>query len=179
MLESVLTSILNQYLGKFVENLDGSQLKLGLFSGKLTLRNVAVRPDALSSLLDLPVRVIAGNIGTINLDIPLSALRSKPIVVQADEVYLLVSPQYSGATPVAGLVRTQKQKIESLSLIEKHFVVAQTTGAVNAIGNTTTSNINGITNNNQQSSDTTTQMYEGILTTAISNLQLRVTRIHI
>lgn len=37
MFESIVSSVLNQVLGNYVDNLDGSQLKLGIFSG--TLKN--------------------------------------------------------------------------------------------------------------------------------------------
>lgn len=168
MLESIVSGLLNQYLGAFVENLDGSQLKIGLFSGKLTLRNVAVRTDALAKLLDLPIKVIAGNIGTINLDIPISQLRSKPIVVQADEVYLLAAPQYDGSSPVRELVRAHTSKLESLRTLEKHFVAAQTASGRTQAGPAA---LSGDSND--------AQMFEGLLATAVSNLQLRVTRVHV
>lgn len=34
MFESIVSSVLNQVLGSYVDNLDGSQLKLGIFSGR-------------------------------------------------------------------------------------------------------------------------------------------------
>lgn len=34
MFETIVSSVLNQVLGSYVDNLDGSQLKLGIFSGK-------------------------------------------------------------------------------------------------------------------------------------------------
>ena len=60
MLDSLFTTLFNTYLGPYVENLDGSQLRLKLFTGTLTLRNIVIRPDALETLLDLPLRVVAG-----------------------------------------------------------------------------------------------------------------------
>jgi vacuolar protein sorting-associated protein 13A/C len=129
MLESLITSIFNRYLGPFVENIDGSQLKLKLFTGRLQLRNVVVKPDALARLLDLPVRVVAGTIGSINVDIPVSALRSKPIVVQLDEVYVLAAPHY-GAQSVAGrAVQQSALKAAMLGTIERHYVAAAAAAA--------------------------------------------------
>ena len=96
MLESLLTSLFNKHLGPYVENLDGTQLRLKLFSGKLTLTNVTVRPDALARLLDLPLRVVAGTIGSIVVELPLRSLRSKPIVLLLDEVYILAAPDFAG-----------------------------------------------------------------------------------
>lgn len=111
MLEGLVTTLFNRFLGPYVENLDGSQLRLRLFSGKVTLTNVVVRADALSKLLDLPLRVVAGTIGCINVDLPLSSLRSKPIVVQLDEVYLLVAPDFHGKPFPHNVVEVAKRKI--------------------------------------------------------------------
>lgn len=36
MLESVVADLLNRFLGDYVENLDRSQLKLGIWGGKMT-----------------------------------------------------------------------------------------------------------------------------------------------
>ena len=37
------------------------------------------------------MHVVAGTIGSINAEIPLASLRSKPIVLQLDEVYLVLA----------------------------------------------------------------------------------------
>jgi hypothetical protein len=42
MFESIVSSVLNQVLGSYVDNLDGSQLKLGIFSGIIAQLNHVV-----------------------------------------------------------------------------------------------------------------------------------------
>lgn len=78
--ESTLSSVLNKFLGDFVENLDGKQLSLGIwggiffqhffpnkilifrFLGDVELRNLIIKPSALDDL-DLPIQIVYGSIG--------------------------------------------------------------------------------------------------------------------
>jgi|LakMenEpi03Aug12_release.lakeMendotaPanAssembly.Ray.scaffolds.fasta_scaffold6058036_1 hypothetical protein len=47
MFESVIAYILNKYLAGYIGELDYKNLQLGLFSGKLTLKDVKIQPSAL------------------------------------------------------------------------------------------------------------------------------------
>ena len=204
-LSGVVSSLLNTYLGAFVENVDGTKVSVGLFTGRLTLRNLSLRHDAIATALDLPVRIAAGNIGTIHLDLPLSQLRSKPIVVHIDEVFLLAAPNYTGKRPAHEFVRQQKAKAELLKTLERHFIAAQTAALKNlALATAAESSMNnnnsnsadgsfGIANSSTSASSSSSPnayaeprtfsgvspTIESLLITAIANLQLRVTRVHI
>ena len=125
MIESLLTSLFNAHLGPYVENLDGSQLRLKLFSGKLSLTNVTVRPDALARLLDLPLRVVAGTIGSITVELPLRSLRSKPIVLLLDEVYILAAPDFAGRPFPHDRLAATRAKLRSLADIDRHYMATQ------------------------------------------------------
>jgi vacuolar protein sorting-associated protein 13A/C len=164
-LNSVLTAIFNKYLGPYVENLDGSQLRLSLFTGNVTLKDLAIKPDALYSLLDLPIRVVAGSIGSINVSIPLSALRSKPTVVTLDSVYLLVAPWFDGKPVASSIIAAAKSKNALLATIEQHYIAAKlhSSGAQPAI----------------QSDEQENKLFEGLIGTIIANLQVRITRVHV
>jgi vacuolar protein sorting-associated protein 13A/C len=196
-LSGVVSSLLNTYLGAFVENVDGTKVSVGLFTGRLTLRNLSLRHDAIATALDLPVRIAAGNIGTIHLDLPLSQLRSKPIVVHIDEVFLLAAPNYTGKRAAYEFVRQQKAKAELLKTLERHFIAAQTAALKNlALATAAESTINsadgGSGTNGISGGSSSPSAYaeprtfsgvsptiESLLITAIANLQLRVTRVHV
>ncbi len=60
--ETLVTDLLNKVLGDHVENLDRSQLKLGIWGGDVVLRNLKLKKNALDDL-DLPVRVSHGFLG--------------------------------------------------------------------------------------------------------------------
>ena len=60
MFESIVSSVLNQVLGNYVDNLDGSQLKLGIFSGNVVLKNLKLKKEAIDKL-SLPIEIFEGN----------------------------------------------------------------------------------------------------------------------
>lgn len=79
--ESVVTDVLNRFLGDYVENLDSKQLKIGIwggmfgtdlswtkmqpefcFVGDVVLKDLLLKPSALEEL-DLPVQTVYGKLG--------------------------------------------------------------------------------------------------------------------
>ena len=74
MFESIVSSVLNKVLGSYVDNLDGSQLKLSIFSGifkwtkhtilmnligNVVLKNLKLKKDAVDKL-NLPIEIFEG-----------------------------------------------------------------------------------------------------------------------
>lgn len=49
MFEGLVASILNKWLGKYVEDLDTEQFNIGIFSGEVKLYNLKLKPEALVS----------------------------------------------------------------------------------------------------------------------------------
>lgn len=111
MLEGLVAWVLNNYLGKYVENLNTDQLSIALLSGtvqslKLTnyklilnlyilgeveLENLPIRKDALR-LLGLPLQVRAGYIGRVRLQIPVRQFRSAPWVILIEQLNVVAGP---------------------------------------------------------------------------------------
>ncbi|KAK7067615.1 Vacuolar protein sorting-associated protein 13D [Halocaridina rubra] len=91
MLEGLATWVLNNYLGKYLENLNTDQLSIGLLKGEVELENVPLRKDALRHL-DMPVEVRSGFVGKVKLQIPVSRLRSEPWVIMFEQLYLVAGP---------------------------------------------------------------------------------------
>nr|XP_045619802.1 vacuolar protein sorting-associated protein 13D-like isoform X1 [Procambarus clarkii]XP_045619809.1 vacuolar protein sorting-associated protein 13D-like isoform X1 [Procambarus clarkii] len=91
MLEGLATWVLNNYLGKYLENLHTDQLSIGLLKGEVELENVPLRKDALRHL-DMPVEVRTGFVGKVKLQIPVSRLRSEPWVIMFEQLYLVAGP---------------------------------------------------------------------------------------
>lgn len=61
MLEGLIFSLLNSYLGGYVE-FDKEQLKVGLWSGRLGLKNLIIKPSVIDRQA-IPVELVKG--GTI------------------------------------------------------------------------------------------------------------------
>ncbi|VVC40207.1 Hypothetical protein CINCED_3A023147 [Cinara cedri] len=89
--EKLVADILNRFIGEYVENLDSSQLKIGIWGGDVVLRNLKLKETCLDSL-DLPVRTIYGHLGKLVLKIPWKNLYGGSVEASIDSLYLLVVP---------------------------------------------------------------------------------------
>ena len=76
MLEGLATWFLNNYLGKYLENLDTDQLSISLLQGEVELENVPLRKDALR-FIEPSIEGQTGVVGHIKLTIPVSRMRSE------------------------------------------------------------------------------------------------------
>ncbi|XP_047937223.2 intermembrane lipid transfer protein VPS13C isoform X1 [Anser cygnoides] len=91
VLESVVADLLNRFLGDYVENLDKSQLKLGIWGGNVALDNLQIKENALSEL-DVPFRIKVGQIDKLTLKIPWKNLYGEAVVATLEGLYLLIVP---------------------------------------------------------------------------------------
>ncbi|NXX88954.1 VP13C protein, partial [Centropus bengalensis] len=91
VLESVVAELLNRFLGDYVENLNKSQLKLGIWGGNVALDNLQIKENALSEL-DVPFKIKVGQIDKLTLKIPWKNLYGEAVVATLEGLYLLVVP---------------------------------------------------------------------------------------
>ena len=92
MLETLVASILNRVLGSYIENFDPNKLKIGLLSGDVKLEGLKLKRNILDKL-QLPIDVLEGHVGNLILQIPYSNLKSKPVKVFIEDVFLLAGPE--------------------------------------------------------------------------------------
>ncbi|XP_066130845.1 intermembrane lipid transfer protein VPS13C isoform X1 [Saccopteryx bilineata] len=129
VLESVVADLLNRFLGDYVENLNKSQLKLGIWGGNVALDNLQIKENALSEL-DVPFKVKAGQIDKLTLKIPWKNLYGEAVVATLEGLYLLVVP---GASIKYDAEKEEKSlqdiKQKELSRIEEALQKAAEKGA--------------------------------------------------
>ncbi|RCN41930.1 hypothetical protein ANCCAN_12090 [Ancylostoma caninum] len=89
--ESLVADLLNRFLGDFVDNLDASQLNIGIWGGDVKLENLEVKETALDDL-DLPVKLKYGYLSSLVLKIPWKNLYTEPVIATIDGLYLIVVP---------------------------------------------------------------------------------------
>ncbi|GAB1605844.1 hypothetical protein Ahia01_000866700 [Argonauta hians] len=89
--ESFVVELMNKFLGNYVENLDRSQLQLGIWGGDAVLTNLDIKASALDDL-NLPVRIKVGHIAKTNPKIPWKNLYEEPVVAEVDGIYALAVP---------------------------------------------------------------------------------------
>ncbi|XP_058486199.1 intermembrane lipid transfer protein VPS13C isoform X3 [Solea solea] len=107
--ESLVSDLLNRFIGDYVENLDKSQLKIGIWGGNVVLENLKVKENALSEF-DVPFKIKAGQIGKLTLKIPWKNLYNDAVVATLDGLYLLVVP---GATMKYDAVKEERDRQEA------------------------------------------------------------------
>lgn len=91
MFESLVANLINRFLGSYIENFDPKQLNIGIWSGDVKLRNLRLKKESLDKF-KLPIDVKFGHLGELTLQIPWSNLKSKPVRIIIEELYVLASP---------------------------------------------------------------------------------------
>lgn len=89
--ESVVAELLNRFLGDFVNNLDASQLNIGIWGGDVTLTNLEVKETALDEF-DLPVKLKFGYLSELVLKIPWKNLYQEPVIASVEGLNLIIVP---------------------------------------------------------------------------------------
>ncbi|KAJ8247515.1 hypothetical protein GJAV_G00247280, partial [Gymnothorax javanicus] len=157
--ESLVSDLLNRFIGDYVENLDKSQLKIGIWGGNVVLENLRVKENALSEL-DVPFKVKAGQVGKLTLKIPWKNLYSEAVVATLDGLYLLVVP---GATIKYDAAKEEKYvqeaKQKELQRIEDALHMAA--------------------HRDKTQDEKKDTFAEKLATQVIKNLQVKITSIHI
>ncbi|KAI1151480.1 hypothetical protein F4825DRAFT_422633 [Nemania diffusa] len=160
MLEGLVAGLLNRFLGMYVKNFDPTQLKVGIWSGDVKLRDLELRREALDQL-KLPINVVEGHLGQLTLVIPWSNLRGAPVKVFIEDVFLLASPKeeaaYDADEEDRRKQRIKMEKLDSAELIKER-------------------NQEGLSQEEQKKSQSFT---ESLVTKIVDNLQVTVKNIHV
>ncbi|KAK6825944.1 vacuolar protein sorting-associated protein 13 [Apiospora arundinis] len=160
MLEGLVAGLLNRFLGMYVKNFDPAQLKVGIWSGDVKLRNLQLRKEALDQL-KLPINVVEGHLGELTLIIPWSNLRGAPVKVIIEDVFLLASPKeeaaYDEEEEERRLQRIKMEKLDSAELLKERSQ-------------------EGLSQEEQKKSQSFT---ESLVTKIVDNLQVTVKNIHV
>lgn len=190
MLEGLVAWVLNNYLGKYVENLNTDQLSIAILTGsfcfvfiyiysniickkigEVELENLPLRRDALRHL-GIPVEIRAGHIGKIKLQIPIRSLRSSPWVIVIERLYLVAGPlALDEWDQAAEELADQDRKLAALDAIEACW-------RLEADGTVTPGSATGGTY--YASSYSSWLSYgTGVITDIVENMQLHVKDVHI
>ena len=92
MFESVVVSVLNSALGKFVQGIDSDALSISVFKGEVELHDLQLKPSAFDDL-GVPVTLVAGHVGHIKLYADWKNLSTKAIRIEIDGVFACIKPQ--------------------------------------------------------------------------------------
>src|SRR5277367_3682344 len=160
MLEGLVASLLNRFLGMYIRNFDPGQLKVGIWSGDVKLRDLELRREALDQL-KLPINVVEGHLGQLTLSIPWSNLRGQPVRVFIEDVFLLAAPKeddkYDEEEEERRRQAVKIEKLDSAEILKER-------------------NEEGLSQEEQKKSQSFT---ESLVSTIVNNLQISVKNIHV
>ncbi len=160
MLESLVANLLNRFLGMYVKNFDPKQLNVGIWSGDVKLRNLALKREALDQF-HLPLNVVEGHISSLTLSIPWSNLRGKPVRINIEDVFVLAAPkedqEFDAEEEIKRAHAVKMEKLDSAELLKER-------------------NTEGMSAEEQQKQQSFTA---ALTTTIIDNVQIQVKNVHI
>ena len=160
MLEGLVASLLNRFLGMYIRNFDPGQLKVGIWSGDVKLRDLELRREALDQL-KLPINVVEGHLGQLTLKIPWSNLRGQPVQVEIEDVFLLAAPkedaEYDEEEEERRRQAVKIEKLDSAEILKDR-------------------NQEGMSQEEQQKTQSFT---DSLVTKIVDNLQITVKNIHV
>ncbi|CAH2071109.1 unnamed protein product, partial [Iphiclides podalirius] len=155
--ESIVVDVLNRFLGDYVENLNRSQLKLGIWGGDVVLENLILKQNALEEL-NIPVQTVYGHLGKLVLKIPWKNLYGASVEATIERLFLIVNPTAE--------VKYDPEKEEKMALAAKQAELARVEEAKKK---------EALKDENKL--DET--FVEKLVTQIIKNVQLKISDIHI
>ncbi|ORY51917.1 hypothetical protein BCR33DRAFT_712120 [Rhizoclosmatium globosum] len=120
MFESVISLLLNKFLGDYVLDLENNQLSIGIWAGDVVLQNLRLKREALDKF-NLPVDVVEGFLGHLTISIPWSDLKTKPVRVFIKDLYLVVNPksetEYDEGLELERAHKAKMDRVEAAELL--------------------------------------------------------------
>jgi len=102
MAKAALLDVLQQTIGRYVKNLDPESLNVAVWSGKIELNSLELDVESINSLLDkkaeeapnlaMPFKVLSGRFESFQVDVPWSQITSRPVVLRARGLSVMVEP---------------------------------------------------------------------------------------
>ncbi|CAG9559724.1 unnamed protein product [Danaus chrysippus] len=155
--ESIVVDVLNRFLGDYVENLNRSQLKLGIWGGDVVLENLILKQNALEEL-NIPVQTVYGHLGKLVLKIPWKNLYGASVEATIERLFLIVNPSAE--------VKYDPEKEEKMALAAKQAELARVEEAKKKEA--------------QKDANKLDETFvEKLVTQIIKNVQLKITDIHV
>ncbi len=142
-LQSIIISLINKFISPYVDNLSANDLNLAVIAGDLTLHNLHLKKSAVEKY-NLPIEVLEGHVGHLHITIPWYYLRTQPITITIEDVFLLCRMKSestsSSETAKDDFLKEQEAKQEKLRNAESldNAAAAGQSAAGEASGDTTT-----------------------------------------
>jgi vacuolar protein sorting-associated protein 13A/C len=159
MAKELLLNALVSVLGDYIEGITKDNLKVGVWSGKIELKNLQLNHAGIEKL-KLPVSIVNGYVKSLTVSIPWTSLASQPVKIFIDGIYLLLGPlNFQEFTPNEAIERSLAHKKARLLQAEKSIELAAS-----------------LTEQNDPKAATYLQ---NLTTKIIDNIEIKISNIHI
>ena len=172
MAKRIITTILQNYCGRYLDGISSDNIEASVWSGEVSLKNLKIKPQALDFLeLPVPVKIRKGHIGTLDAVVPYTALSSQSTTITINDVFLTVVPR-AHANVDNYTFETFKQELEEqwsvkLNRIDVADILRR--GMKKEAENQALSGIEA----EEESS-----FFQGLITTVVENLVVNIKDIH-
>ena len=95
MFESFLEKILSRVIGKYIDGIRKEDMKVGLLSGKVQIKNLKLKKQIIEEL-NLPFALKFGVIDSLNLQVPWKSLSSSAVIAELEGLYIVITPKSKG-----------------------------------------------------------------------------------
>lgn len=89
VLTSTIAGILNRFLGEYVSGISSENMDVSLWNGKITLNNIAIKPEAIDQL-DIPLTLKYSKLGNLFINASLTSISSQPVEVILNDLVLVL-----------------------------------------------------------------------------------------
>jgi len=96
MFAKLAANLLNYALGEYVEGVNQEKLDVRVWEGKITLEQLAIKPNALD-FLHLPLAVKSGFVKRIHVTANWARIASEPVRIELNNVVVVAGPRTSFA----------------------------------------------------------------------------------
>ncbi|KAK8865949.1 hypothetical protein IAR55_001098 [Kwoniella newhampshirensis] len=160
-LKGVALRLLDVYVSPYVENLNPQDLSLSVFSGDLQFHGLRLKKSLLERF-GIPVEIVAGDIGTLSISVPWTSLKTQPVKITIDDVFVLAR-----ARPQGKVDPEEDERMEQATKQEKLKSAEAVDNAASQVGP-------------HGDNDETKQSYIGaIISKVVDNVQIHVKNIHV
>ncbi|KYQ89086.1 vacuolar protein sorting-associated protein 13 family protein [Tieghemostelium lacteum] len=117
MFERLVADLLTRYLGEYIKTLNTENLKIGIWSGNVSLENLELKKRALEKF-NLPFTIKEGFLGKLSLKIPWNNLKTEPVIVIVENLYIVASPKSENIWDEEDEEIQYKKKLKKLKVYE-------------------------------------------------------------
>ncbi|EIW72804.1 hypothetical protein TREMEDRAFT_25659 [Tremella mesenterica DSM 1558] len=159
-LKDVALRLLNVYVSPYVDNLNAQDLSVSVFGGNLQFHGLHLKKSLLERF-GLPIEIVAGDIGNLSVTIPWTQLKTQPVKIVIDDVYVLAR-----ARPPGKVDPEEDERIEQATKQDKLKSAEAVDNAASQVG--------------APGNDESKQTYIGaIVSKVVDNVQIHVKGIHV